>query len=297
MLIDNNAIAAIPGERINGRFLYHFLKTVDFYCLAPATTVPALRKSDLARLPVPLPLLPEQRRIATILDQADALRAKRREALAQLDSLTQSIFIEMFGDPVVNPKNWIKRPFSEVCETKLGKMLDAKQQTGQNKKRYLRNANVQWFRIDLFDLLEMDFDSDARQTFNLQQGDLLICEGGEPGRAAIWQGQLEDVYFQKALHRGRLKPGISNPEYLVWLLWFLAHKGGLSDHVTSATIAHLTGEKLKAMKIPVPPLDTQQIFAVRIQAIETLKATHHAALAELDTLFASLQHRAFQGEL
>ncbi|MHB8949357.1 MAG: restriction endonuclease subunit S [Rhodoferax sp.] len=261
------------------------------------TTRQRISRGNLGKIEITLPPLPEQRRIAAILDQADALRAKRREALAQLDSLTQSIFIEMFGDPVTNPKNWMTLPFNEVCETRLGKMLDARQQTGQNKRRYLRNANVQWFRIDLFDLLEMDFDSDARETFNLKKGDLLICEGGEPGRAAVWQGQLDDIYFQKALHRGRPKRDIANPEYLVWLLWFLAHNGGLGDHVTAATIAHLTGEKLKAMPIPVPPLGIQQVFATRLQSVEALKATHNAALKELDRLFASLQHRAFSGEL
>ncbi len=297
MLIDNNAMAAVPSDKIDGRFLYHFLKTVDFYSLAPATTVPALRKSDLEKLPTPCPPLAEQRRIAAILDKADAMRTKRREALAQLDSLTQSIFMEMFGDPARNPKKWRVLSFKDACETKLGKMLDARQQTGQNKRRYLRNANVQWFDINLFDLLEMDFDADARRTFNLQKGDLLICEGGEPGRAAIWQGQLEDIYFQKALHRGRPKAGVAEPEYLVWLLWFLANKGGLGDHISAATIAHLTGEKLKGMPIPVPPIALQKTFATQIQAVEALKTQHRAALTELDALFASLQHRAFQGEL
>jgi type I restriction enzyme S subunit len=209
----------------------------------------------------------------------------------------QAIFMEMFGDPAHNSKKWRVLSFQDACETKLGKMLDARQQTGQNKRRYLRNANVQWFHIDLFDLLEMDFDADARRTFNLQKGDLLICEGGEPGRAAIWQGQLEDIYFQKALHRGRPKDGVAEPEYLVWLLWFLAHNGGLGDHISAATIAHLTGEKLKGMPIPVPPIALQKTFATRIQVVEALKTQHRAALTELDALFASLQHRAFQGAL
>ena len=103
LLVDNNAMAAIPTRRVESRYLYHFLRTVDFYRLASATTVPALRKSELERLPVPLPPLAEQKRIAGILDAADALRAKRREALAQLDTLLQSTFLDMFGDPVTNP--------------------------------------------------------------------------------------------------------------------------------------------------------------------------------------------------
>ena len=104
MLIDNNAMAAIPSDRVDGRFLYNYLKTVDFYVLAPATTVPTLRKSELETLRVPLPPLEEQRRIAAILDQAETLRTQRRAALAQLDRIAQSLFLDMFGDPVVSVK-------------------------------------------------------------------------------------------------------------------------------------------------------------------------------------------------
>ena len=102
LLIDNNAMAAIPSERIDSRFLYHYLKTVDFYALAPATTVPALRKSELDGIRVPFFPLEEQRRIAAILDQAETLRTQRRTALGLLDSLIQSLFLDMFGDPVAN---------------------------------------------------------------------------------------------------------------------------------------------------------------------------------------------------
>ena len=260
-------------------------------------TMQHVNRGEFLGTPLYLPPLEEQRRIAAILDQAETLRTQRRTALALLDSLTQSLFLDMFGDLVVNPKGWKKTPFGNVCPTRLGKMLDAKQQTGQNTRRYLRNANVQWFHIDVTDLFEMDFDADARETFQLQAGDLLICEGGEPGRAAIWNGELEDVYYQKALHRGRPNPALAKAEFLVWLLWFLAKRGGLGDHVTAATIAHLTGEKLKAMEIPLPPLPLQQTFATRIASIEALKATHRRALAALDALFASLQQRAFAGAL
>ncbi len=232
-----------------------------------------------------------------MLDQADALRAKRREALAQLDSLTQSIFIEMFGDPVSNSMRWPMRAFGQICETRLGKMLDQKQQTGEHSRPYLRNANVQWHRLDLSDVFQMDFDESARGVFRLQPGDLLICEGGEPGRAAIWTGEIAECYYQKALHRARPNSGAAVAEYLAWLLWFLSKLGGFGDHVTAATIAHLTGEKLKAMSVMLPPLALQQTFANRIQAVESLKTTHRAALSELDALFASLQHRTFAGML
>ena len=289
------------SEKAYAPFVSHYFQTAEYWAQISSNVrgvaQPGVNATTLKSLRIPLPPLENQRRIAAILDQAETLRTQRRQALAHLDSLTQSIFLDMFGDPVRNSKGWKKLPFCEACETRLGKMLDARQQTGQDKRRYLRNANVQWFRIDLFDLLEMDFDLAARETFKLEKGDLLICEGGEPGRAAVWRGELEDVYYQKALHRGRPKAGIASADYLVWLLWFLAHTGGLGDHVTAATIAHLTGEKLKAMPIPLPPLALQQTFATRIQAIEALKATHRVALTELNALFASLQQRAFAGTL
>ena len=217
--------------------------------------------------------------------------------MAQLDRLTQAIFIEMFGNPVRNTKDWQVYAFDFICPTRLGKMLDQKQQTGLHSRKYLRNANVQWFRFDLSDVLEMDFDETARDVFRLQNGDLLICEGGEPGRAAIWRNQMSECYYQKALHRGRPNPELATPEYLAWLLWFFAKGGGLSDHVTSSTIAHLTGEKLKAMKIPVPPLALQNEFVVQANEVQEVKKQLETAVTQSDNLFASLQHRAFRGEL
>lgn len=255
------------------------------------------RPAQVAKIRVPLPSLDEQRRIAAILDKADALRTKRREVMAQFARLAESTFLEMFGDPVTNPKAWPRRSFGDVCPTRLGKMLDQKQQTGQHTRKYLRNANVQWFRFDLDDVLEMDFDEEARDVFALRDGDLLICEGGEPGRAAIWRNQIPECYYQKALHRGRPIPELARSEYLVWLLWCLAQRGGLSDHVTAATIAHLTGEKLKAMRIPLPPLSLQSQFTELLKAQERLRLVAEHLLKGKEALFASLQQRAFAGEL
>jgi type I restriction enzyme, S subunit len=301
-IIPANLVKVTPNtDIICTKYLHHWLTSpvAKQYLISNAskTAQPALSLGKIRELPLPLPPLPEQRRIAAILDQADALRAKRREALAQLDSLAQSIFIEMFGDLVTNPKGWQKIPFDEACPTRLGKMLDQKQQTGEHQRPYLRNANVQWFRFDLNDVLEMDFDEKARNSFRLESGDLLICEGGEPGRAAIWRGEITECYYQKALHRGRPNPKLATSEYLAWLLWFFAARGGLADHVTSATIAHLTGEKLKAIKIPLPPLDLQRLFVQRINELSLLRVSVETASVEQNNLFSSLQHRAFRGEL
>lgn len=299
-LVNQHIFRVLPNEqKIDKRYLRFALDValLDMRKHLHGATMMHVNRGEFLETKVYLPALPEQRRIAAILDKADALRAKRREALAQLDRLAQSIFVEMFGDPVANPKGWRLCSFNDACPTRLGKMLDQKQQTGQHARKYLRNANVQWFRLDLNDVLEMDFEESARETFALKDGDLLICEGGEPGRAAIWRNQFAECYYQKALHRGRPNPNLARSEYLLWLLWFLSKRGGLSDHVTSATIAHLTGEKLKAMMIPLPPLALQQSFVERLEAHEHLRRKLEHALESQDDLFGTLQHRAFQGVL
>ncbi|WP_434515949.1 restriction endonuclease subunit S [Dechloromonas sp. ARDL1] len=109
-----------PKESVEPKFIAHFFQTSDYWGQitkgARGAAQPGVNATTLKALEIPLPPLHEQRRIAAILDQADALRAKRREALAQLDSLTQSIFVELFGDPVANPKGWVVQPLLELSE-------------------------------------------------------------------------------------------------------------------------------------------------------------------------------------
>ncbi len=286
-------------ELVDAKYLYHWLKTNQRYLqsLGNGATFKEVSKKIVSGVTIPLPPLEEQRRIAAILDKADELRAGRREAIAKLDTLAQSIFIEMFGDPVTNPMGWTKRKFGEICDSRLGKMLDKKQQTGEHIRPYLRNQNIRWFSIELSDLQVMDFDEKDRLIFDLRPGDVMICEGGEPGRAAVWAGQLEDCYFQKALHRARPNDELVRSEYLVWVLWFLSRGGGLSDHITSATIAHLTGVKLKNVEMIIPPVALQKQFVDRINAVESIRQSHNKWIENGENLFASLQQRAFAGEL
>ena len=281
------------------RYLWHWLDAVaeDLAAQGRGATFKQVNKNDVAELKIPLPPLDEQRRIAAILDKADEVRSKRKAALETLETLSQAIFIEMFGDPVTNPMGWEEISFSEACPSHLGKMLDQKQQTGLSPKKYLRNANVRWLRFDLADVAEMDFSVSEEAKYRLNPGDVMICEGGEPGRAAVWRGEIEECYFQKALHRARPRPELADPDFIVHLLWLLANGGGLSDHVTSATIAHLTGEKLKRMVVPMPPIRHQQKFADEIGACERQEKRSKSALQDLDNLFSSLQQRAFEGAL
>lgn len=296
-------LARIRPDRsvVNDQYLHRVL-TSDlvvrhFQNIASKTAQPALSLKKIRATEIPLPPLAEQKRIAGILDATDALRVKRRETLAQLDRLLQSTFLDMFGDPVTNSMGWEVVKFNAVGESRLGKMLDKGKQAGDCLFPYLANFNVQWGRFKLDELREMDFDEADRKEFELVNGDLLICEGGEVGRTAIWREELEGIYFQKALHRVRLKPGKSVPEYIQYYMWFMTEHGGFRDFINTVTIAHLTGVKLKNLPLPLPPFDLQRTFAAIVKSVEQQKASQRAHLNELDTLFASLQSRAFRGDL
>ena len=282
----------VPKVESDTKYLYYALKAIEIPAAGYSRHYKFLKETQIR-----LPPLAEQERIAGILDVADILRVKRREALAQLDTLLQSTFLDLFGDPVTNPMGWDVVAFESIGNSRLGKMLDKGKEVGDCQFPYLANANVQWDRFDLAELRTMDFSESDREKFNLEDGDLLICEGGEVGRTAIWRGARDRIYFQKALHRVRLDPTVAVPEYASQFMWFMAKNGGFQDLTTSATIAHLTGVKLKRLRFPRPPLEPQHRYAAIVKSVEQQKARQQAHLAELNTLFASLQYHAFRGDL
>jgi type I restriction enzyme S subunit len=185
----------------------------------------------------------------------------------------------MFGDPMKNDKGWLIRQLDQIANTRLGKMLDAKQQTGDYKYPYLANFNVQWFRFDLSKLNTMDFDEADRSEFALEDSDLLVCEGGDVGRTAIWKGEMENCYFQKALHRVRCDREICAPEYIAWSMYFKASMTNFDGIASSATIAHLPGVKLKTLMFQIPPLDLQNRFAAFVEQADKSKFVLARALS------------------
>lgn len=289
----------IPGKQLDPVFGFFAIKhvTPKIMSMGRGATFLEITKDILENICIPLPPLAEQRRIAAILTKADRLRRLRRYALELSAGYLQAVFVEMFGDPLRNPKDFPLTEFGDICETRLGKMLDAKQQTGLYKRLYLRNENVQWGRFDLTKVFEMDFDEEDRAEFRLRKGDVLICEGGEVGRSAIWKDELPECYYQKALHRVRPKPKLANSEFIFGLMLCLAKFGGLGDFTSQVTIAHLTGEKLKTIVFPLPPLQLQQQFAEVVHKLERLRVQQEEAARQAEHLFQTLLQRAFRGEL
>jgi type I restriction enzyme S subunit len=299
--------ALLPDDsKLGANYLVHFLRTKKDYFLglARGATIQGITRNVVSDLSIPLPPLPEQRRIAAILDQADALRAKRREALVQLDSLTQSMFIEMFGD--AESQDWSVGTIADIASTNRGSI-----RTGPFGSQLLHsefvddgiavlgidNAVANEFRWG-----ERRYISEAKyrelKRYKVNPGDVLITIMGTCGRCAVVPDDVPLAINTKHLCCITLNPLKCKPAFLH--AYFLLHpmaKRYLNQTEKGAIMAGLNMGLIKAMSIPIPPLTLQQTFATRIQSVEALKATHNAALQELDRLFASLQHRAFQGEL
>ena len=221
---------------------------------------PTANWKDLRTLGFNLPSLDKQRELAGILSEAEQLKGHYRNLLVACDDVVKSQFVEMFGDPKLEPNKWGTKPLGEVCVTRLGKMLDAKRQTGECSYPYLANSNVQWFHFDLTDLRQMDFSDEDRIEFGLRNGDVMVTEGGEIGRCAIWREEMPNCFFQKAVHRVRCDSEVLLPEYFVWCFKMKADLGLFEPFISQSTIAHLTGKKIKQVPIPLPPLALQQEF-------------------------------------
>lgn len=294
-------------ERIAPEYLVQFLNSDILQAqakgLAHGQTRPRVNLSQVRSVMIPLPSLEEQRRLADILDQADALRTKRRAALAHLDALTQSIFVEMFGDVSEWPS---KELLTVVTEFRYGTSVKSQ----EHGRPALRIPNVVGGTIDFRNLKLVPVTPAEFERLQLTAGDLLFVRtNGNPkyvGRCAVFDPaavassgfQPDEFVFASYLIRARLDVAAMSPIYLREFL--LGHNGRRalrSRCKTSAGQFNINIEGLGSIPIPQPPLSLQQSFAKRVGHVELASIRPRQSLTQLDSLFASLQHRAFRGEL
>ena len=262
---------------------------------------------NMKPIPVIVPGLSEQRRIAAILDQAETLRTQRRAALAQLDSLTQSIFLDMFGDPVTNPKNFVSRVLGEVCDLFNGFAFKSDDYLEASNTLNCRMSNIRpngEFDIEYHAKYLPDSFADEYKRFLLQDGDVIIAMTDMASEVKILgvptivdtKGKtvLLNQRVGKLLLRDRAEVDIP---FLRQMLAQKYVKSFYQKFASGGVQINLGKADLLSVPIVLPPFPLQQTFATRIQVIASLKTTHRTALAELDALFASLQQRAFAGEL
>ena len=282
------------SEEYDLQFLYHYLKWFNFDTVITGSAQPQITISGLSKVNVPDLSVIQQRKIAATLDKVTYLIDLCNAILEKLDLLVKSRFVEMFGDIIRNTKQWDTQVFDEITSSRLGKMLDAKKQTGTSSYPYLANFNVQWFRFELDNLNSMDFDDKDQKEFELEDGDLLVCEGGEIGRCAIWHNDIQPCFFQKALHRVRCDKGVILPVYLAWWFKYNCEHNGFSEiEGAKATIAHLPGAKLKKLNVTVPPLILQQQFAAFVEQTDKSKLAVKQVLEKAETLKKALMQEYF----
>ena len=167
--------------------------------------------------------------------------------------------------PFEVPERWGWCKLNDIANVSLGKTLD-KQKNKGTFKTYLRSVNIRWGNIDLADLKEMKFEDAEIERYNISYEDLLICEGGEAGRCAVWKYDNISMRYQNAIHRVRFKNGIVSDFYM-YVLWHYNNIGILEKYCKGVTIKHLTGQALALLYFPLPPLAEQQRIVSKIEQI------------------------------
>ncbi|CAH0230431.1 restriction endonuclease subunit S [Rhodococcoides fascians] len=289
-----------PGAQLDRNYLAHYLAQPSMVSFAASrasgANLPRLSPTVLAKFKVPLPPLPEQRRIAAILDQADALRAKRRQVLTHLDDLSRSIFHEMFGDL---PATSTVAPEAALIRTgPFGSQLLHSEFVDEGVAVLgLDNVIGNAFRWDKRRFITPKKYEQLRR-YTVRPGDVLISIMGTTGRCVVVPHDIPIAINTKHIcaitpHAERLNSNFLRGAFL-WHPESLAHlrrqtKGSIMDGLNMGII--------KAMPIPIPPLVEQQVFAKRVTHVaENIKQVTRGSTAD-DELFASLQARAFRGEL
>jgi len=287
--VNNHAHVLRPSEKVNTRFLVYALNCTNYRPYVNGSTRDKLTQDEMNRILIPLPICDIQSDIASFLDREtaklDQLVEKKQRLIELLQEKRQALITQAVSkglDPNVPMKDsgipWLGEVQAnwDVCKLnvrysiELGKMLDEKRIGGKFLLRYLRNQDVQWGDINTEDLPEMDIDDSERERYTVTNGDLLVCEGGDIGRAAIWRGNDNEIGFQKALHRVRPRTtGRDTSEFLYFVLFAAKHCGVFDENGNKATISHLTGERFRQYRFAFPPLDVQQKIVEYIARSET----------------------------
>lgn len=290
------------GGQLDSRYLFQWVKSPRFVSdmvrKATGANYPAVSDRIVCESKLPLLSLPEQRRIAAILDKADALRVQRRAALAQLDTLTQSIFLDMFGDPATNPKGWPIGQIGDFLESATYGTSEKSEAAGAYPVLRMNNITRNG-EIDLSNLKYMELDEKELDRYLVRNGDVLFNRTNSPelvGKSAIFR-ESKPMAYAGYLIRLRANRQ-TNPEYLAGFLNTGYSKRVLRGMCKSIIgMANINAKEVQGITIPRPPLPLQHKFAHCVAGMVKFRSMHRDALADLDVLFSSLQHCAFRGEL
>ncbi len=302
-ICSTDIIPVLPGPNLDRRYLCYFLRQgsmVEYAnSRAAGANLPRLSPKELAKIEIPLPPLAEQKRIAGILDAADALRAKRREALAQLDTLLQATFLDLFGDPVANPKGWERKPIEDILHPDRPISYGILKPGDYEKDGIvmLRIQDIRGGRVSDDDLhrVPSSLSNQYKRTL-LSGGEIVISLVGTIGLCAL----VPSRFAGSNVHRNLavLAPSKSIDSAFLFQQMDSDHfQRQIRDTTKGGNQPLLNLGDLKRLLVLVPPINDQMRFRRFFESHERQKAAQCAHLAELDTLFAALQSRAFRGEL
>jgi type I restriction enzyme S subunit len=290
-------------ERLDSNFLAHLLRAPEaklrlLRVAGAGATREAITKAQIEQFRIPLPPPVEQRRIAAILDQADALRGKRKHSLDLLDSLTQSIFLEMFGNPESNPKRWKRGRIFDLLE---GTQYGTSEKAGENGKYpILRMGNLTTDgRMDFESLKYIDLDDKDLDRYTVRRGDILFNRTNSAdlvGKTAVFDRD-ERFAFAGYLVRARVKSGVS-PHYVASYLNSRHGKATLRGMAKSIVgMANINAKEMQSIPILIPDVQTQHAYSDALASIEASRIVSRRHMQLIDSSFSCLQSRAFSGQL
>ncbi len=242
---------------------------------------------------LPMISIAHQQKIATILTSIDTAIEKTSALIDKYQQIKAGLMHDLFTRGVLPngqlrpsrseapelyqeteigwiPREWELTKIGAAFDIQLGKMLNQEAKNGKSSFPYIGNKSVQWNRVDISDLDEMDFSPSEREKFSLKAEDLLVCEGGDVGRTAIWESQIENCYYQKAIHRLRPRGRFVRPRFMLRFMWYAKTNGIFENFTSQTSIAHLTQEKLGSVPMARPTWEEQSLLIARFEGIDSL---------------------------
>jgi len=299
---DLRALIVKDEKKLDKRYLLRFLESKAKFLESEGkgATVKGITQDVLRNLDVPLPPLPEQKRIAAILDKADSLRRKNKQAIQLADKFLRAVFLDMFGDPVTNPKGWDEIELKQIADIRSGVTKGKKVDQAQSiSLPYMRVANVQDGYLDLSDIQDITVSLNDAKKYQLEKGDILLTEGGDPdklGRGYVWNNEIPNCIHQNHIFSVRIvEKNLIRPEFLSAII--ASQRGKryfLKVGKQTTGIATINKTVLSDFRPLVPPITLQDKF---IESIDKANGIKHLLSKGEFNLFNSLSQKAFAGEL
>jgi type I restriction enzyme, S subunit len=294
------------NENIDKKYVGLFFQTPNYRALishlSRGANINNLRKDNFKSMLIPIPPLNIQRQIVAVLEKAEAVSRQRQEADALTEVLFQSVFRELFGDPVSNERGWEARKLKDISEVVSG-VTKGRKFNGKPTVfvPYLRVANVQDGFLDLTEIKDIEvLDSDIEK-FQLKKGDIILTEGGDRdklGRGHVWYEEIPLCIHQNHIFRVRLNEKVLNPEFFSFLIGSAYGKKYFAKSAKQTTgIASINSTQLKNFPALLPPLALQQQFARVVESVERIRERQVASGQQIEGLCEGLMQRAFAGEI